>query len=102
MPIAAWGLAAALVGTWAHGDAADALALTLRPDAGFTLARPGAAPLAGEAEVAGPESGPWRLRLRPTGAAAEGLPEYTLRPIDADHLGLSGGALAFEITLARR
>jgi hypothetical protein len=100
-PVTARGLAAALLGTWTHGGTADRLSFTLQADARFTLTQPGAPPLEGEAEVSGPEVGPWRLRLRPT-HAAEGQPEYTLRVLDADHLGLSGGALAFEVTLARR
>jgi hypothetical protein len=93
-------LAAALLGTWMHGDPANTLSLTLRADATFTLTQPGAPALVGAIVVTGPESGPWRLRLQTPGAA-DPLPEYTLRALDADHLGLSGGALAFEVTLTR-
>jgi hypothetical protein len=100
MPITAWGLAAALLGTWTHGAGTHTLSLALGADARFTLTRSGAPPLEGDAEITGPESGPWRLRLRPHGATG-GQPEYTLRVLDAGHLGLSGGALIFEITLAR-
>ena len=54
----------------------------------------------GAVVVTGPEGGPWRLRLQ-TPRTADALPEYTLRTLDADHLGLSGGALAFEVALTR-
>ena len=100
MPITAWGLAAALLGTWTHGGATHPVSLTLRAESTFTLTQPGVLALEGDAEVTGPENGPWRLRLRPRKAAG-GQPEYTLRVLDAGHLGLSGGALAFEVTLER-
>ena len=89
------------MGTWAHETPDGALRLTLRPDATFTLSQSGLPDLDGDAKLEGGGTGPWDLQLR---AASDTTPSpsYTLRCLDAAHLGLSGGALVFEVVLERR
>lgn len=68
------------------------LGLDLGPDGRCTLTQPGAAPFESPCTVTPVADGAFTLAL-------PALPPYRLRRLDAGGLGLSGGALAFEIPL---
>lgn len=89
---------ATVTGTFAHETPDGSLTLTLRTDATFTLTQTDLPGLEGHVSLDGPAGGPWRLQLQPEGAR-EPLPKYALRALDAGRLGLSGGALVFEVVL---
>ncbi len=85
------------VGAFTHRTAAGTLTLRLAADGTYTLEQTGTATRTGAARLEGPPDGPWQLVLV-EGDGRPG-PPHTLRPLPGGRLGLSGGALAFEIVL---
>jgi hypothetical protein len=90
-------LAAPPVGAFSHRTAAGTLTLTLAADGPYTLEQTGQPTRTGAARLEGPSDGPWQLVLvEPDGRPG---PVHSLRALPAGRLGLSGGALAFEVVL---
>jgi len=91
------GLVAPPVGAFTHRTAAGSLTLTFAADGTYTLLQSGAPSRAGAARLEGLPDGPWRLVL--VEADGRAGPEHALRVLPGGRLGLSGGALVFEIVL---